>query len=436
MPEVTATQGADLGTATSGAIAEVSTGAALSDEQRLASVQPEDEGYRAEAEVQTGDEQQQITVQQAQQTTDQQATEEIQAGTPMPETFRKAIAGSQDPAFKSELQRLWDQHQAFRELYPTIAEARAVREIFPGGAADAKIAHQRAIEFEQSDQKFLSGNPESQKELASSMLDMGPQQFGSMLQVGAQLLMEKHPELYVKFADDMTVRVLAENNFPTFLNQLNQALQGKDADQGKALAARAQELLQWAVNSGFAGGKRQEATQGPSPREKQLEARAQAAERRVAESFRDSVKAEVQPKIDPEINKLVDAVVKNLPPYARPAAKESLVSQIQQGILKRLTEDQYYQGQIKTAKDKASAVQMIVSRSLLHLKPVAKQVLQAWTPRQIENGNAATAQAAAAATRTDISGGGLTTGRPRAKLTQAEANNMSDEQLIDHALHS
>lgn len=435
MPDPIATPGADQGTAISAAIVDnaVSAGAVTSDDDRLAAAQPADEGYRAE--VQTPEAQAQETQQQSQETQQQQSQQvddtEIQAGTPMPDSFRKAIASSQDPAFKAELQRVWDQHMAFRDVFPTIAEARAIRDIFPGGASDAKVAHQRALEFEQSDQKFLSGNPDSQRELASSMLDMGPQQFGSMLQVGAALLMEKHPDLGAKFADDMAVRVLAENHFPQFLVQLKQALDSKDAN---ALNSRAQELLNWAVNSGFAGGKRQEAAPAVSPREKQLEAQLSAANQRISEGFRTQLKAEVQPKVEPEIFKLVEAAVKPLPTYAREAAKQNLVEQIQQGIVARLSQDQYYKDQLKAAKGKDAAVQIIVSRSLLHLKPVAKKVLEGWTPRQVENGNAATAQAAAAASRVDISGGGLTTGRPRAKLTQAEANNMTDEQLMEHAL--
>ncbi|PYX94655.1 MAG: hypothetical protein DMG67_00965, partial [Acidobacteria bacterium] len=68
------------------------------------------------------------------------------------------------------------------------------------------------------------------------------------------------------------------------------------------------------------------------------------------------------------------------------------------------------------------------------LKPVAKQVLQAWTPRQIEQGRQSAEKAESAARRADISGGGLTYGRPSAKLTRDEAHDMSDEQLIDWAL--
>src|SRR6266852_6593181 len=57
--------------------------------------------------------------------------EEIQPGRPLPEWAKQLLA---DPAYRGigpKVQQLWDQHQAYRELYSTVAEARAVKELFP-----------------------------------------------------------------------------------------------------------------------------------------------------------------------------------------------------------------------------------------------------------------------------------------------------------------
>src|SRR5262249_42439465 len=133
---------------------------------------------------------------------------------PLPESFRKAIEAA--PEIKAELQRLWNEHHAFCQVFPTVAEARAVKELFPEGAEQAKRTLSKAIELEQSDASFASRDPESQRQLAANMLEFDPQAFGAMLLVSAELVRERNPALYQAFVSNLTDqgKVAAESRPP------------------------------------------------------------------------------------------------------------------------------------------------------------------------------------------------------------------------------
>jgi hypothetical protein len=330
------------------------------------------------------------------------ADEEATTTQLMPESFKKAIAAA--PEVKAELQRLWDEHQAFREVFPTAAEARAVKELFPEGAEQAKAALSKAIELEQSDALFASRDPRLQRELAANMLAFDPQAFGAMLQVGAELVRERSPELYRAFVASLT------------------------GPGDEANASRAAVPIKSTPSTANA-------------REEYLERQLNSMTEQQGAAFSVSVNQSVMPQVDAEIRKLIEPVTRGLPAYAREGATQSLAGEIHGEVERRLRSDLHYHGQLASiqaglqygVKNHDAVTKVIVSRVLHHLKPVAKQVLQGWTPRHIEQGREIAKKAENAAHRTDLSGGGLTNGRRSAKLTRDEARELTDDQLMDWA---
>ncbi len=320
-----------------------------------------------------------------------------------------------------------------------MAEARAVRELFPGGAVDAKTVLSKAREMEQSDQLFFSRDPYAQRELATNMLAMDPQAFGAMLKVSADLVRERQPELFQAFSSGLATQALAGEGFHEHLGMIAQALENNDLHSLQQLAS---QLVQWASGSGGFTGQRPPLAEAKTQREQMLERELNSLTLQQSATFSDSINRTVIPQIDAQIHKLIEPVAKGLPVYAREGAIQSLADQIHAGIQQRLKSDNYYHNQVIPlhtsmnygAQNREVASKIIASRALLHLKPVAKQVLQTWTPRQIDQAKYAAEKAESAARRTDISGGGLTHGRPHAKITKDEARDMSDEQLIDWAL--
>ena len=375
MPEIEAAPAVNSGTATSETIAieddAVETGPAKSDEE-LVGLEPD--AYRAEYKEPNDQKTQEDNPQAAKDEKDVPSDEEeIAAGQPFPESFKKAIAAN--PEIKPELQRLWDQHQAFREIFPTVAEARAVRELFPGGAADAKAVLSKAREMEQSDQLFFSRDPYAQRELAANMLAMDPQAFGAMLKVSSDLVREKQPELYQAFTSGLATQALAGEGFHEHLGMIAQALENNDLHSLQRLAS---QLVQWVSGNGGSTGQRPPLAEAKTQREQMLERELNSLTLQQSATFSDSINRTVIPQIDGEIHKLIEPVAKGLPAYAREGAVQSLADQIHAGIQQRLKSDNYYYNQVIPlhtsmnygAQNREVASKIIVSRALLHLKPV------------------------------------------------------------------
>jgi hypothetical protein len=399
MPEVADEQGIESRSSTTEAVQTEAAGT-KSDEE-LVGLEPEP--YRAEygsVREEVHDEVESVAARDGEGET--AADEAAPTRQLMPESFRKAIEAA--PEIKADLQRLWDEHQAFRGVFSSVAEAKAVKELFPKGADQAKAALSKAMELEQSDALFVSRDPQSQRELAANMLAFDPQAFGAMLQVSAELVRERNPELYRAF-----VASLKGQGEATALS--------KSMEHAKATPA--------AINT----------------REGDLERQLHSISEQQGAAFSVSVNQSVMPQIDAEIRKLIEPATKGLPAHAREAATQSLAGQIHGGIEQRLKSDLHYHGQIAAIqtglsygmKSHDAVTQTIVSRALHHLKPVAKQVLEAWGPRHIEQGRRTAEKAENAARRTDIGGGGLTHGRSSARLTRDEAREMTDSQLMDWA---
>lgn len=437
MPEITAQPASESGSMTPELIETdaTATEATKSDEE-LVGLEPE--AYRAEYKgpndraAETKEDSQAAQEQSAAST----EPDEITPGQLLPESLKNAIAAN--PEIKAELLRLWEQHQAFREVFPTVAEARAVKELFPGGAEQAKTVLSKATEMERSDAMFLSQDARAQRELAASMLELDPQAFGAMLQASAELVRERNPQLYQAFVSGLPSQAPPETNFSEQLAKIARALKNNDTHSLRQLAS---ELVQGARESGTMGGSRTPTVSGArTPHEELLERELNSINQQQAISFVNSINQSALPQIDAEIRKLIEPAAKGLPAYAREGATQSLAQQIHAGIIQRLKSDHHYHNQLASinqnygAQNYDAATKAMVSRALLHLKPVAKQVLQAWTPRQIEQGRQTAEKAESAARRTDISGGGLTYGKPHAKLTKDEARDMTDDQLIDWAL--
>src|ERR1700737_2566396 len=80
---------------------------------------------------------------------------------PMPE-WMAAAAG--DPKHGVEAQQLWQEHQAFRAAFSSPDEARAIKELFPGGAQEAQALRQASQAVDQLDAAIYSGHPRGQSE--------------------------------------------------------------------------------------------------------------------------------------------------------------------------------------------------------------------------------------------------------------------------------
>jgi len=100
-----------------------------------------------------------------------------------------------DPWHGDEAKELWDDKQrtekevaAYREVFATAEDARALKEIYPGGASEARAAAERARELDAIDAAFYRGDSAARAQLARQMMQQDPAAFREMVEAGVRLL--------------------------------------------------------------------------------------------------------------------------------------------------------------------------------------------------------------------------------------------------------
>src|SRR5882672_5363179 len=107
------------------------------------------------------------------------------AGPSMPE-WMEAAAG--DPKHGAEAQRLWQEHQAFRASFASPDEARAMKELFPGGAQEAQTLRHAAQAVDQLDAAIYSGDARAQSEVVAELARANPAAFRQLFAEAEKVL--------------------------------------------------------------------------------------------------------------------------------------------------------------------------------------------------------------------------------------------------------
>ena len=107
------------------------------------------------------------------------------AGLAMPEWM---VAAAGDPKHGAEAQRLWQEHQAFRASFSSPDEARAMKELFPGGAQEAQTLRQASQAVDQLDAAIYSGDARAQSEVVAELARANPAAFRQLFAEAEKVL--------------------------------------------------------------------------------------------------------------------------------------------------------------------------------------------------------------------------------------------------------
>ena len=118
------------------------------------------------------------------------------AGVPVPpeapgwlaERMRDPWHGEEAKEFWEGAQRVEREAAAYREVFATPEDARAIREIYPGGVREAKAAAEQARELNEIDAAFYRGDAATRTALAQRMMEQNPAAFREMVEAGVRLL--------------------------------------------------------------------------------------------------------------------------------------------------------------------------------------------------------------------------------------------------------
>jgi hypothetical protein len=98
------------------------------------------------------------------------------------------LAAAGDPKHGAEAQKLWQEHQAFRASFSSPDEARAIKELFPGGAQEAQTLRQAAQAVDQLDAAIYSGDSRAQSEVVAELARANPAAFRQLFAEAAKVL--------------------------------------------------------------------------------------------------------------------------------------------------------------------------------------------------------------------------------------------------------
>jgi len=370
-----------------------------------------------------------------QQTVQQEETEtEFTAGQPMPDWLKGLLKNAEQAPIAKEVQRLWDQHQAMRELVPTIQEARGWRETFPGGLVEAKAVVAKALELDEADAQFESGDPQYFAELHES----NPQAFVQAFTQSAQLLAERDPNAYREIAGSVLRSTLESEKFPVHMDAMRQALEKDDVESLKELT---KALVGWSGKMGITV--KAEARLDPERQKFERERAAFNKEKQEAATTRfEDFNSKLISSATNEVRMLVEAkLTPILPKGMNSWAKGKLVDDVISSVSQSLAENKSHMKQVTniirsqgiTDASMKQIVNLKAGLAKLMVSDLIKQAMAAYTGTAVNANKEKNAKENQAAARTDISGGAgpRPTGKQLPKIGSPEHRKMSDEDIIN-----
>ncbi len=179
----------------------------------------------------------------------------------------------ENPKVQEQIEATFRRESAYREVFPTVAEARALREHFPGGVADVQQVMADLGEVEALDKDFYgrdgSGNYPGHERILENMFKDDRTAAASFLRNIPKQWARLDPEGYNEKMGAIVGATLQGANIPGFITKLVQAAQSAKQD---ALVESLTELLDWTKN--FSGEKRE-----PSEGDRKLQGEREAFQR-------------------------------------------------------------------------------------------------------------------------------------------------------------
>jgi hypothetical protein len=154
------------------------------------------------------------------------------------------------PKVQEQVEAAFRRDMAYRELYPTVAEARQMREQFPNGMADVEQLLTDVGEVEQLDQQFYQkdaqGNYTGHAAIVQNMFQDDREAAVSLFRTLPKEWARLDPDSYNEVMGQVVGATLQRAELPEWITELRDA--AKTAKQD-GLAASLDKMLRWA--SGF-----------------------------------------------------------------------------------------------------------------------------------------------------------------------------------------
>jgi hypothetical protein len=333
-------------------------------------------------------------------------------------SWMAAIAA--DPKNGVEAQQLWREHQEFRSAFSSPEEARAIKELLPGGVKDVLTLREATQSVDRIDAAIFSGDMRAQSEVVAELARANPAAFRSMFAEAAKVLAGMGVSL------NPGSRRQETGNFGSATPALSAASAGdlenrrQDAGATNALPSLNSESLGADHGARVTGHESQH-----------FDPAAYAAFERTTN---DAVARDVRGSISETLARVIPEGV------ADGAAKrigEDIFNEVHRALATDRSLSEQVAGVLRNRSfggaEQQRVALLLAGRAKQLVPSVAQRVIGEWTSTVLNTARAKAARQASAAARVDIAApGGSLDSMPLRQLSAREVNyaSMSDEEIL------
>ena len=365
------------------------------------------------------------------------------------------------PGVGPKLREICERETAYREVFPTVAEARAVRDVFPNPDA-ARAAATAQAELTRLDSLVESRDPRAHAELLAGLQRIAPEAFRSLALTFGERLAALDPEAHQQVAAAMAAQALAGQRWPEHVSLLARAAEQQDWPAVKFLVATlASQMEQWSRSPGAGPAARPPGTADPRAAQPQLAApgepfrspnpaaQTQPAPVDVAAAVSQFLQA-VNTDVEQAVQQSVAAKVEELLPDAPPGARQKIAGEIRRELDLALRQDPELLEQVRDSvrsalragsgrgaairseagPERENVARLIASRARGALPGVAKRVVADWSETVLRSSQARRSRQSEAASRVEVGRGGSPAPVP-VRPRGVDYTRMSDEEILN-----
>jgi hypothetical protein len=373
-----------------------------------------------------------------------------------PESIKSALRAIADPAQKAELQRFWNQFQAYTAQFKTPAEARQFKELVgEGGIARVKELVDSAADYEQRDASFFSGDPAQQEPMIIEWMQHDPNAVYAAFTTTNNLIKQNFPEEYSKFSSEVardTLNRFSDGDFGEFMDSMRQAAETGDPAKMAPFAA---ELARWWGKTGpkLGYGKKNglnEADPAAAALAKQRE-QLNRQQNEFANTRWQTFQGGFHESMEKQVTQLSTGIVDKALANAKVSdgLKARIKSDLSTELRKAVIADKNTQAQIQrlidpsgkrnvsqyalTSDVQRQVVNLLTGRARAVARDVASRVISGWTNDIVGRRKEEISSRQRAAQRPDISGGAPSNWGKSGSLTDKEIaeKGMSMEDVLN-----
>lgn len=349
------------------------------------------------------------------------------------------------PGIGPKLRQICERETEYREVFPTVADARAVRDVFPTPDA-ARAAAAAQADLARLDRLVESRDPRAHAELLAGLQRLSPQAFRDLALTFGERLAVLDPEAHQQVSSAMAAQALAGQRWPEHVALLSRAVEQQDWPAVKFLAATlSSQVTQLPIGTGSSAGARHVVPLQPhvAPPGGERPNGAMAANHLL-----QTVNTEVENTVQQSVARKVEELLPDAPEGARQKISGEIFRELNQALrqdpelLEQVRES--IRGALRSGQPQPAAAgnpqsgrqaaeriaQLIAGRARAALPGVAKRVVADWSETVLRSSQARRSRQSESASRVEVGRGGAP-GPVPLKPRSVDYTRMSDEEILN-----